>query len=196
MSDGLADRTSKHSVARTGDLTARGLSRQSVRRLEAIGALERATRGVYLTETAARSQHRDLLVVATRAPHATVCLLSALAFHRLTAEMPHEVWIAIGLKARTPAIHVPPIRVVRLSSGSLESGIEIHDIHGVPLRVYSCAKTVADCFKFRSKVGLDVAVAALRDGWRQKRFTMDELWQFAQICRVTSAMRPYLETLE
>jgi predicted transcriptional regulator of viral defense system len=151
---------------------------------------------VYLSETAANAQHRDLLIVATRAPQAVVCLLSALAFHRLTAEMAHEVWIAIGLKARTPAIHVPPIRVVRLSSGPLEAGVEVHDIHGVPLRVYSAAKTVADCFKFRSKVGVDVAVSALRDGWRQKRFTMDELWHFAQICRVTSAMRPYLETLE
>ncbi|HEU4887134.1 MAG TPA: hypothetical protein VFV49_04550 [Thermoanaerobaculia bacterium] len=109
--------------------------------------------------------------------------------------MPHEVWIAVGLKARTPAIDAPPIRVVRLSEEPLTAGIETHVEHGVSLRVFSPAKTVADCFKFRSKVGTDVAIAALRDGWKQKRFTMDELWHFARICRVAAVMRPYLEVL-
>jgi len=130
-----------------------------------------------------------------RAPNAVFCLLTALAFHRLTTEMPHEVWIALPLKARTPAIDTPPIRVVRLSERPLTGGIETHVEHGVPLRVFSPAKTVADCFKFRSKVGVDVAIAALRDGWRQKRFTIDELWRFARVCRVAAVMRPYLEAL-
>jgi predicted transcriptional regulator of viral defense system len=109
--------------------------------------------------------------------------------------MPHEVWIAVGLKARTPAIDTPPIRVVRLSGAPMSAGIETHVEHGVPLRIFSPAKTVADCFKFRSKVGIEVALGALRDGWRQKRFTIDELWHFAQVCRVGSVMRPYLEAL-
>jgi predicted transcriptional regulator of viral defense system len=123
------------------------------------------------------------------------CLLSALVFHGLTTEMPHEVWIAVRLKARTPAIDTPPIRLVRLSAGPLEAGVETHSVENVPLRVFSAAKTVADCFKFRGRIGVDVAVAALREGWRQKRFTMDELWHFARVCRVTSIMRPYLEIL-
>jgi predicted transcriptional regulator of viral defense system len=157
--------------------------------------VERAARGVYLSPAASRSPHRDLLVVAARVPNAVFCLLSALAFHRLTTEMPHEVWLAVGLKARTPAVDRPPVRVVRLSEAPLTAGVETHLEHGVPLQVFSAAKTVADCFKFRGKVGTDVAVAALRDGWRQQRFTIDELWHFAGVCRVAAVMRPYLEML-
>jgi len=182
-------------VERSRDLTARGFSREEVRRLAAKGDIERAGRGVYLTPAASRSPHRDLLVVTARVPKAVVCLLSALAFHRLTTEMPHQVWIAIGLKARTPAIDTPPIRVVRLSEDPLSAGIETYVEQGISLHVFSPAKTVADCFKFRGKVGTEVALAALRDGWRQKRFAMDELWDFARVCRVSAVMRPYLEAL-
>lgn len=184
-----------HAVARSRDLTRHGLSREALRRLAASGAIERAARGVYLSPAASRSPYRDLLVVATRAPNAVFCLLTALAFHRLTTEMPHEIWIAVALNARTPAIDRPPIRVVRLSEAPLTAGVETHVEHGIPMRVFSPAKTVADCFKFRGKVGTDVAVAALRDGWRQKRFTMDELWHFARVCRIAAVMRPYLEVL-
>lgn len=171
------------------------LHRETLRRLAARGGVERAARGVYLSAEASRSVHRDLLVVASRAPNAVFCLLTALAFHRLTEEMPHEVWIAIGLKSRRPAIDSPPIRVVRLSAAPLAEGVETQIEHDIPLRVFAPAKTVADCFKFRSKVGVDVAVAALRTGWKEKRFTMDELWHFARVCRVTAVMRPYLEVL-
>ena len=157
--------------------------------------MERAARGVYLGSAAARSPHRDLLIAATRVPNAVFCLLTALAFHRLTTELPHEVWVAVGLKARTPALETPPLRIVRLSEGPLRSGIEVHVEHGVELRVFSAAKTVADCFKFRNRVGVDLAVAALREGWEKKRFTIDELWRYAQVCRVGAVMRPYLEVL-
>lgn len=163
--------------------------------MAARGDVERAARGVYLSPAASRSPHRDLLVVAARVPNGVFCLLSALAFHGLTTEMPHEVWLAVGLKARAPAIDRPPIRIVRLSEAPLTAGVETHLEHGVPLHVFSAAKTVADCFKFRGKVGTDVAVAALRDGWRQQRFTIDELWHFAGVCRVAAVMRPYLEVL-
>jgi predicted transcriptional regulator of viral defense system len=182
-------------VARSRDLTRHGLSREGLRRLAARGDVERAARGVYLSPAAALSPYRDLLIVAVRAPNAVFCLLTALAFHRLTTEMPHEIWIAVALKARTPAIDRPPIRVVRLSEAPLTAGVETHLEHSVPLHVFSPAKTVADCFKFRGKVGTDVAIAALRDGWRQKRFTIDELWYFARMCRVGAVMRPYLEVL-
>lgn len=187
--------SARASVARSRELTRDGLSREGLRRLAAKGEIERAARGVYLSPAASRSPYRDLLVVAARVPSGVVCLLSALAFHRLTTEMPHEVWLAVGLKARTPAIDRPPIRLVRLSEAPLGAGVETHLEHGVPLRVFSAAKTVADCFKFRGKVGTDVAVAALRDGWRQRRFTIDELWHFARVCRVAAVMRPYLEVL-
>jgi predicted transcriptional regulator of viral defense system len=191
----MAAMTEQRDVARSRDLTGRGLSREGLRRLAKKGHLERAARGVYLTEPASRSPHRDLLIVATRVPHGVFCLLTALAFHGLTTEMPHEIWIAIGLKARTPAADAPPIRVVRLSEAPLEAGIETHVEHGVGLRVFSPAKTVADCFKFRSSIGVDIAVAALRQGWNRRQFTMDELWHFAGVCRVTGVMRPYLEAL-
>lgn len=182
-------------VTRSRDLNVRGVSRETIRRLTRNGVFERAARGVYLTPAAAQSEHRDLLVVAARVPKGVFCLLTALAFHGLTTEMPHEVWVTVGLKARAPALDTPPVRVLRMSEGPLTAGIETHIEHGVPLRIFSAAKTVADCFKFRSVVGLDVAVAALRDGWMQKRFTMDELWRYARICRVTAVMRPYLEVV-
>lgn len=180
---------------RARDLTRRGISRESIRRLTAEGSLERAARGVYLTAAAAQSSHRDLLVVAARVPEGVICLLSALSFHGLTTEMPHEVWLAIGLKSRAPAMAELPVRLVRLSPGPLAAGVETHLVEGVALRVFSAAKTVADCFKFRGKVGTEVAIAALREGWQQKRFTMDELWHFARVCRVSEVMRPYLEMM-
>jgi predicted transcriptional regulator of viral defense system len=186
---------SQRGVARARDLEREGLSREELRRLANRGVLERAARGVYLTPEASRSAYRDLLIVATRVPNGVFCLLTALSFHGLTTEMPHEVWIAIGLKSRTPAVDTPPIQTVRLSDEPLRAGVENHVKHGVELPVFSPAKTVADCFKFRSRVGTDVAVAALREGWKKKRFTMDELWRFARICRVTTVMRPYLEAL-
>jgi predicted transcriptional regulator of viral defense system len=182
-------------VARSRELEQRGFSREELRRLSTRGVFERAARGVYLGSEASRSPHRDLLIAATRVPGGVFCLLSALAFHELTTEMPHEVWIAISLTSRTPAVDRPPIQTVRLSDVPLRAGVESHVEHGVELRVFSAGKTVADCFKFRSRVGTDVAVAALREGWEKKRFTIDELWRFAAICRVTTVMRPYLEAL-
>lgn len=196
MSDVLVRRKSTPAeVVRSRDFAQRGVSRTTIRQLTTDGRIEHAARGVYLMPAAARSPHRDLLVVATRAPKGVFCLLTALAFHGLTTEMPHEVWLAIGLKARAPAIETPPLRLVRLSEAPLTDGVEIHVEHGVELRVYSPAKTVADCFKFRGRVGTDVAVGALREGWRRQRFTIDELWRHARVCRVAAVMRPYLEVL-
>jgi hypothetical protein len=109
--------------------------------------------------------------------------------------MPHEVWMAIGLKDRTPALDTPPLRIVRLSSNPLHEGVETHEEHGIKLHVFSAAKSVADCFKFRNSIGINVGIAALREGWETNRFTVDELWRCAQVCRVESVMRPYLEIL-
>ena len=124
-----------------------------------------------------------------------VCLLSALAFHQIGTQLPRQVWIAIDRRQGTPRIQYPPLRVSRFSGRALTAGVETHKIEGVPVRIYAPAKTVADCFKCRHKIGLDVAIEALRDGWQKKRFTMDELWKFARICRIANVMRPYLEAI-
>jgi predicted transcriptional regulator of viral defense system len=121
--------------------------------------------------------------------------LSALAFHGLTTQAPFEVWIAIDNKARAPRLDYPPMRIVRFSGAALTEGVEVHEIEGIPVLVTSVAKTIADCFKYRNKIGLDVALEALKEAWRDKRVTMDELWHFGQICRVHNVMRPYLEGL-
>jgi predicted transcriptional regulator of viral defense system len=122
-------------------------------------------------------------------------LLSALQFHELTTQIPHEVWLAIDVRARHPKLDYPPLRIVRFSGAALSFGVEQHRIAGVPVNVYTPAKTVADCFKYRNKIGLDVALEALRDTWRQRRATMDELLEAAKVCRVARIIRPYLESL-
>lgn len=124
-----------------------------------------------------------------------MCLLSALNFHRLGTQLPHEVWIALDRSARHPSIRYPRLRVVRFSGQALREGVETHRIEGQTVRIYGVAKTIADLFKYRNKIGLDVALEALREGWRARRFTMDELHRYARICRVERVMRPYLEAL-
>jgi predicted transcriptional regulator of viral defense system len=141
------------------------------------------------------SEHASLAEVARKHPQAIVCLLSALRFHDLTTQSPFEVWLAIPNKARAPRMDFPPLRIVRFSGAALSDGVEEHRVEGVPVRVTSVARTVADCFKYRNKIGLDVALEALRDSWQEKRVRMDELWRFATLCRVASVMRPYLESL-
>jgi predicted transcriptional regulator of viral defense system len=124
-----------------------------------------------------------------------VCLLSALRFHNLTTQAPHEIWLALDRKARRPAVDYLPLRVVRFSGAALDECQEQHLIEGVRVRIYNIAKTVADCFKYRNKIGLDVALEALREAWRNKSCTMSELTHYARICRVSNVMKPYLESL-
>jgi predicted transcriptional regulator of viral defense system len=124
-----------------------------------------------------------------------ICLLSALRFHELTTQAPFEVWIAIAEKAWRPRVEYPRLRIVRFSKAALSEGVKEHKLEGVPVRVFEPAKTVADCFKYRNKIGLDVAIEALRECWRERRCSMDDLWHFADVCRVQNAMRPYLEAL-
>ena len=167
--------------------------RGELARLAKAGQLVRLSRGVYTDPKAKRSGHAALAEVAIRHPEAVVCLISALRYHEVTTQSPAEVWIAVGNKARAPRQDYPPLRVVRFSPATLASGVEVHEIDGVPVRITSVAKTVADCFKFRNKVGLDVALEALREALRDKRMTMDELWREARVCRMTRVIRPYVE---
>lgn len=182
-------------VIRARDLEPHNIPRTYLARLCEAGRLQRLGRGLYMLADSAITTNHSLGEAAKRVPHGVICLLSALRFHGVTTQAPFEVWIAIENKARAPATKETPLRVVRFSGQALESDIETHVIDGVPTRIYSLAKTIADCFKYRNKIGLDVAVEALRESWRARKCTMDDLWRYATICRVSNVMRPYLETL-
>lgn len=182
-------------MVRARDVAARGISPTHLQRLYERGLLLRSGRGVYLPVDADLDESASIREVALRVPGGVICLLSALQFHGLTTQLPPQVWVALPLRVNTPHLDYPTLRVVRLSGEAFIEGVEERSIGGVTVRVYNPAKTVADCFKFRNKVGLDVALEALHDCWRKKRATMKELWHYAKVCRVSTVMRPYLESL-
>jgi predicted transcriptional regulator of viral defense system len=159
------------------------------------GLIERVARGLYAWPDADVSEHHSLSEATRLVPKGVVCLLSALRFHGLTTQAPRDVWMALPHKAWAPKVNRPRLRIVRFSGPALTEMVRGQKLDGVLVRVYSPAKTVADCFKYRNKVGLDVALEALRDCWRQKKATMDELWAAARVCRMENVMRPYLESL-
>ncbi len=185
----------EYGIVRPRDIKAIGLPRQYLVSLHRQGKLNRGARGIYTLPDADVTEHHSYAVVTKRVPHATVCLLSALVFHEITTQSPASVWIALPTGARTPALVSPSLRIVRLSGPSLTVGIDTHQVEGVTVRVYSAAKTVADCFKFRNKIGLDVAIEALKDCLRQKRAGINEIYRYAKVCRVSNVIRPYMETL-
>lgn len=186
---------SEHGLIRPRDLAPLGLPRVALTRLVRQGLLTRVGRGLYAHPDRTVSEHASLAEVARKHPQAIVCLLSALRVHNLTTQSPFEVWLAIPNKARAPKLAYPPLRIVRFSGAALTEGIEDHQIDGVTVRVTSVERTVADCFKFRNKIGVDVAMEALREAWMGKRVHMDELWRCATLCRVANVMRPYMESL-
>ena len=141
------------------------------------------------------TEYHSLAEACKRVPHGVVCLLSALRMHELTTQVPFEVWLAIDRKARLPKVEYPPMRIVRFSAKDLANGVEGHNVEGVPVRVTNVARTVVDCFAYRNEIGLDVAIEALRDSWRKKKTTMDQMHLAAQSRRMANVMRPYLESL-
>jgi predicted transcriptional regulator of viral defense system len=153
------------------------------------------SRGLYSASGAEITENHAAVEACKRVPHGVICLISALRMHDLGTQIPHEVWLAIDGTARNPLIDYPPVRIVRMSGAARTAGIERQVFEGVAVRVYSPAKTIADCFKFRNKIGLDVALEALRDFWMSRGRSVDDLWRFASICRVANVMRPYLEML-
>ena len=191
----ILDLARKRGLIRPRDLEPLGLPRVTLTRLVRQGALTRVARGLYALPNRSISEHTALAEVARKHPQAIVCLLSALRFHELTTQSPFEVWLAIPNKARAPRIDYPPLRIVRFSGPLLAEGVEEHSIDGVPVRITSVARTVADCFKYRNKIGLDVALEAFREAWSEKRVSMDEVWRYARMCRVANVMRPYLASL-
>ena len=187
---------SERGLVRARDLAHDRIPRTTLSRLVESGRLTQVSRGLYALPGHAHSEQHQLAEIALRSPHGVFCLLTALRFHQLTTQSPHEVWLAIPNKARPPRLDYPPLRVVRFSGLALTEGVEAHVVDGVPVQVYSVAKTVADCFKYRNKTGLDVALEALRECRREKRATNDELWRYAKVCRVADVMRPYMESVE
>lgn len=181
-------------LIRANELAKFGASGAVLQQLLATGQLIRVTRGLYAPASKTLSEMDDLGVVAIKYPQLVFCLLTALQMHELTTQLPHQLWVAIGQKARAPKLDFPPLRIIRMNDLSFGLTTLIVD-GGIPIQVTNVAKTIADCFKYRNKVGIDVALEALRDAWRQKKVTMDEIWLAAEHCRVQNVMRPYIESL-
>lgn len=180
---------------RARDLAGEGIPTVILSRMVASGRLERSTRGIYTLPEAATSEHRPLIDLSLRVPSAVVCLLSALRHYQIGTQSPRDVWIAIPSSLSSPRVSYPRVRYVWMSPASLSAGVEEAVLDGISVRIFAPAKTVADCFKFRNKLGLDVAIEALTDSWRKGLVSMPDLWHFAKIDRVANVMRPYLETL-
>jgi len=177
------------------DIAAIGVPTVALTRLVRAGQLERVGRGVYAVPDGPMSAQRSLAEVVLRAPRGVICLLSALRVHEIGTQAPFEVWITLPPGIAAPRIASPALHVTRMSGDALSQGIERIKIDGVQVPVFNAPKTVADCFKFRNKIGLDVAMEALREAWRGKKVTMDDLWRYAAIDRVSEIMRPYMEAL-
>ena len=192
----VLDLASQRGMLRPSDLDTIGAPRVVLTRLTASGLLEKTGRGIYRLPGNQGTEHESLITIATKVPQAVFCLLTALQFHELTTQLPRQVWIAMPRGSHTPKIDYPPVKMVQFSGDAYYEGIEVIERDQIKLRIYCVAKTVADCFKHRNKIGLDVALEALKDALKMKKASADDLWRFAKICRVSNVMRPYLEMAE
>jgi len=182
-------------LVRLRDAKARGIHPEYLRRLASKGELNRVGRGLYALPNAEITEYHSLAEVAARVPQGVVCLLTALRFHGLGSQNPKKVWLAIDRKAALPRLKYPPVRIVRFAKPALTQGIEERRLEGVLVRLTVPARTVVDCFKYRNKIGLDVALEALRAHRRRKDFKLDDMWKYATLQRVARVMKPYLEAL-
>ncbi|MBE3097621.1 MAG: type IV toxin-antitoxin system AbiEi family antitoxin domain-containing protein [Planctomycetes bacterium] len=182
-------------VLRTVDVLRAGVHQRTLYAMREAGIVARLGRGLYRLADNPPLANPDLVVVAAKAPKGVVCLISALAFHNLTTQIPHEVYLAVQRGSEFPRIEHPPVRIIQMSPAAFREGIETHDIDNIRVRVYSPEKTLADCFKFRNKIGLDTAVEALRFYRERRKVKVGDLLRYAAVCRVAKVMRPYLETL-
>jgi predicted transcriptional regulator of viral defense system len=170
-------------------------ARMHLTRLYQHGKIQRVARGVYAPISTKTSESNTLAIASTKVPKGVLCLISALHYYGLTTQVPWEVWLAIDKHSRKPKITEFQVHFVWYSPNMLNTGVTSVTIDGAPVRIFNPAKTIVDCFKYRHKIGMDVCLEALREGWRKRLFTMDDLWKFSKICRVTTVIRPYLETL-
>ncbi|TPL02150.1 type IV toxin-antitoxin system AbiEi family antitoxin domain-containing protein [Mesorhizobium sp. B2-4-16] len=184
----------RQGIMRLSDLKRRGINPATLARLVDEGVLQRPLRGLYEIAGAEVDIAHSLAEIATRVPKGVICLVSALQFHEITLQLPRTVWIAIGSKDRKPTIDHPPIRVARFGEKALRLGVNTHIIDSVPVRIFDPAKSIVDCFRFRNTVGLDVAMEALRMGWRSRKAKPDDIARYAQALRIWSVVRPYLES--
>lgn len=182
-------------ILRAEDLEARGVPRQRLTGMLRRGEVQRVSRGLYRRHDAPLSELETIAAVSKRIPGAIVCLLTALHVHGIGTQAPRDVWIALDRKARKPRVEGLPVRVVRFSGPMLSYAIGTREVLGVSVRITSPARTVVDCFRYRNKVGLDVALEALRDAVRSRKATMDEIARVAEVCRIQTVITPYLEAI-
>ena len=185
----------RHPAISARELRNAGVPVWLLSQLTASGQLRRIGRGLYAHPDATASTHQSLIEAVKQTPRAVVCLLSALQVHKIGTQAPFEVWIALPAGTHAPRIAYPPLRVIRLSGDALTAGIDIVKLDDVPVRIYNLAKTITDCFKLRNKIGLEVALEALREAWNARKVSMNDLERYAKINRMTNVMRPYLEAL-
>jgi len=182
-------------MLRTSEAIYSGIHPDTLYTMRDAGILEKVSRGVYRLADGLPLSNPDLVTVAKRVTNGVICLISALAFHDITTQIPHEVHVALPRGAEEPRLDHPPIHTYRFTGKSFTDGVVIHELDSVPIRIYGPEKTLADCFKFRNKIGLDTAVEALRLYRERQSIRVDEIMHFASICRVTKIMRPYLEAI-
>ena len=195
QSEHILELARRRRVLRAADVREHGWSPQLLLRLHQAGRLQRLARGLYGLPDAEITEHQALIELCQRVPKAVLCLLSALQFHGIGTQQPHEIWVALPEGTQTPVLSYPTLRITRLRGAAYSEGIQTVTEHGAAIRVYSAAKTVTDCFKFRNKIGLDVALEALKEAWRSRKVTMAELNHFARINRVERVIQPYLEAV-
>ncbi len=170
-----------------------GISRYTLYKMRDTGVLEQVSRGIYRLVDLPPMSHPDLVTVSLRFPKAVICLISALSFHEITTQIPHEVSVAVPRAARMPSLDYPPVHAYKFSAEAFKTGLEKHQIDGVTVQIYSAEKTLADCFKYRNKLGMDVVLEALKFYRSEKVFNLEKLLEYARVCRVEEIMKPYLE---
>lgn len=185
----------KKGVVRSFEIEELGVSREYIRQLKDEGIIERAGRGIYTLPDADVSTFHSYVEAAKLVPKGIICLLSALSFHQITTQLPSRIWMAIETHSLKPTKADVPLKIVYFSKKAFTEGVEEHEIEGSLVKIYNPAKTVADCFKYRNKIGLDVATEALKDCLKMKKCSVNELWKYAKICRVTTIIKPYVEAL-
>ena len=191
----ILDLFKQKGMLRPSDLDVIEAPRIVLTRMTAAGLLEKVGRGLYRLPDAPSSEHESLAAIASKVPQAVFCLLTALQFHELTTQLPRQVWIAMPRGSHAPRIDYPPLKMIQFAGDAYSAGIDVAERDQVALRVYCVAKTLADCFKHRNKIGLDVALEALKDARAKNKASANDLWHYAKICRVANVMRPYLEAI-
>jgi len=192
----VIDLARKLGTIRINDLLERGIHPEFVRRLVSKNVFVRSARGLYSLAESEITEHHSFAIIGKRIPKGVVCLTSAIRFHNIGTQLPRKIWLALEKGSAQPRLSYPPLSIVRFSGPAFSEGIEEHKIEGVTVKIYSPAKSVADCFKFRNRIGLEAAIEAARESLNERKATSDQIYHYAKICRVWNVMKPYLEALQ